>query len=324
MLRPMPSSTSVSSPLKLILAPNEPAKPRAHAPIGVFDSGMGGLSIVQELQAHLPQESIVYLADTKNVPYGQRTDSEICQLTSQAVAWLYQQGCKAVVVACNTASAFSLTHLRDYYGVEFPIIGLVPAVKPAVLKTQSKVVGVLATPGTLRGSLLNDVIDQVAKPADVSVITVVSPALVPFVEQGRQNSAECQAELKKVLMPLQQAGADYLVLGCTHYPFLKDSIQAVFGQQFTLIDSGIAVARQTGRVLSAQKLSFPTSGEIKNKARLQCFVTGSIQQAQPVLNDLMRHAGQLAPTIQHTYIENSSAAASVCMVPIVAPAKFER
>lgn len=281
---------------------------RAYAPIGVFDSGMGGLSIVQELQIHLPHESIIYLADTKNVPYGQRSDSEICELTTQAVAWLHQQGCKAVVVACNTASAFSLTHLREHYGAGFPVIGLVPAVKPAVLKTQSKVIGVLATPGTLRGTLLKDVIEQVATPAQVEVITVVSPALVPFVEQGLHYTAACQAELRKILLPLQQAGADYLVLGCTHYPFLKDSIQAVFGSQFKLIDSGVAVARQTGRVLAAQKLNFPTSGDENNLARLQCFVTGDIEQAQPVLNDLMRHTGQLVPVLNHTDLINSSLA----------------
>lgn len=281
---------------------------RAYAPIGVFDSGMGGLSIVQELQIHLPHESIIYLADTKNVPYGQRSDNEICELTTQAVAWLHQQGCKAVVVACNTASAFSLTHLREHYGAGFPVIGLVPAVKPAVLKTQSKVIGVLATPGTFRGTLLKDVIEQVATPAQVEVITVVSPALVPFVEQGLHYTAACQAELRKILLPLQQAGADYLVLGCTHYPFLKDSIQAVFGSQFKLIDSGVAVARQTGRVLAAQKLNFPTSGDENNLARLQCFVTGDIEQAQPVLNDLMRHTGQLVPVLNHTDLINSSLA----------------
>lgn len=289
-------------------APAEYMASRAQAPIGVFDSGMGGLSIVQELQAHLPYESIIYLADTKNVPYGQRSDSEIYQLTSQAVAWLHNQGCKAVVVACNTASAFSLTHLREHYGAGFPVIGLVPAVKPAVLKTQSNVIGVLATPGTLRGTLLKDVIEQVATPAKVEVITVVSPALVPFVEQGMQNSADCRAELRKVLLPLQQAGADYLVLGCTHYPFLKDSIQAVFGQQFNLIDSGLAVARQTGRVLAAQHLNFPTNGHKNNLAQLQCYVTGDIGRAQPVLNDLMRHTGQLAPVLEHTNLINSSVA----------------
>lgn len=256
---------------------------QANAPIGVFDSGMGGLSVVKEIQAWLPHESIVYLADTKYVPYGDRSDEEIRQLTANAVAWLYQQGCKAVVVACNTASAFSLTHLRDYYGENFPVIGLVPAVKPAVLKSQSKVVGVLATPGTLRGSLLKDVIAQVAVPHQVEVLTAVSLALVPFVERGEQDSQACQDELKQVLQPLVDAGADHLVLGCTHYPFLKNSLEQVFGEQFTLVDSGLAVARQTGRVLASQGLTNTQQGE----GSLQCFVTGDASAAEPVLNTLL-------------------------------------
>lgn len=263
----------------------------ACAPIGVFDSGMGGLSIVKELQAYLPHESIIYLADTLNVPYGERSDAEICQFTIQAVQWLHAQGCKAVVIACNTASAFSLTPLRQLYGSGFPIIGLVPAVKPAVLKTQRKVIGVLATPGTLRGHLLQDVIAQVAVPAQVQVLTAVSPALVPFVEQGEQDSAACRQELQRILSPLQQAGADYLVLGCTHYPFLKHSIEAIFAQQFVLIDSGMAVARQTGRVLAAQGLNYSRypAGETINQCltTLQCFVTGDVNRAQPILTSLV-------------------------------------
>lgn len=255
------------------------------APIGVFDSGMGGLSVVQELQTYLPHESIIYLADTQHVPYGARPDDEIRDLTAQAVAWLYHQGCKAVVIACNTASAFSLSHLRQLYGSHFPVIGLVPAVKPAVLKTQTKVIGVLATPGTLRGTLLQDVIEQVAKPNQVAVITIVSPALVPFVECGEQNSTACINELKRILQPLVSAKADHLVLGCTHYPFLKPSIQHVFGQQFQLIDSGLAVARQTGRVLAAQQLN---QIDITGQGILQCYVTGSTELAQPVLNGLMQ------------------------------------
>ncbi|XID75206.1 glutamate racemase [Alkanindiges sp. WGS2144] len=285
---------------------------RAQAPIGVFDSGMGGLSVVQELQAYLPHEPIIYLADTKHVPYGERSDEEICQLTSQAVAWLYQQGCKAVVVACNTASAYSLNTLRQHYGPDFPIIGLVPAVKPAVLKTRTGVVGVLATPGTLRGNLLKQVIEQVAVPAQVQVMTVVSPALVPFVEQGQQDSKQCRGELKRILQPLQQAGADYLVLGCTHYPFLKNSIYAEFGQQFTLIDSGLAVARQTGRVLAAQGLVFPTSGTITHKPAmplLQCFVSGDIAAAQPVLTDLRQKNAQPDVQIQQAIIAVDAATA---------------
>ena len=261
--------------------------PRANAPIGVFDSGMGGLSIVRELQAYLPHEHIMYFADTLHVPYGGRSDEDIRQLTANAVDWLYQQGCKAVVVACNTASAFSLTHLREKYGEGFPVIGLVPALKPAVLKSQSKVVGVLATPGTLRGTLLHDVIEQVAVPNQVQVLTAVSPALVPFVERGEQDSAACRDELQRVLLPLKEAGVDHLVLGCTHYPFLRDSIQAVFGQQFVLVDSGLAVARQTGRVLAAKSLVRALRGQ-QQAALLSCYVTGALTQARPVVYQLLQ------------------------------------
>lgn len=310
------NAAPMKSTLTDFLSPALAASPAQHvfAPIGVFDSGMGGLSIVQELQAYLPHEAIIYLADTKHVPYGERSDDEICQLTTQAVHWLHAQGCKAVVIACNTASAFSLTPLREHYGPGFPIIGLVPAVKPAVLKSRSKVVGVLATPGTLRGNLLKDVIAQVAVPAQVQVLTAVSPALVPFVEQGQQDSNACQQELERILRPLQQAGADHLVLGCTHYPFLKHSIHAVFGEQFVLVDSGLAVARQTGRVLAAQALNYPghtLSTEIESAkqpvVKLQCFVTGNANTAQPVLNSLIKSFSPALISVQQADIESISA-----------------
>lgn len=276
---------------------------RANAPIGVFDSGMGGLSVVKEIKAWLPHESILYLGDTKYVPYGDRSDEEIRQLTANAVAWLHSQGCKAVVVACNTASAFSLTHLRQYYGENFPVIGLVPAVKPAVLKSQSKVVGVLATPGTLRGSLLKDVIEQVAVPNQVKVLTAVSLALVPFIERGEQNSQACKDELARVLQPLVEAGVDHLVLGSTHYPFLKPSLQQVFDDQFVLVDSGHAVARQTGRVLAAQGLA----NTQQNTGSLQCYVTGDISTAEPVLNTLLGDVVQGHVVVQQAEIATLSA-----------------
>lgn len=268
-----------------------------HAPIGVFDSGLGGLSVVREIQAHLPYESIRYLADTANVPYGGKSDDEIRTLTAQAVDWLYQSGCKAVVVACNTASAFSLTALRQHYGEDFPIIGLVPAVKPAVAATRTGCIGVLATPGTLRGTLLQDVIKEVATPAQVAVLTAVSPQLVPFVEQGLQNSEACLAELDRVLSPLVNAGVDQLVLGCTHYPFLRDAITQVFGNHFTLVDSGAAVARQTGRVLEQRGLScridssLAIGGQDGSPATvlapqlvLDVYTTGALSSAQAVIS----------------------------------------
>lgn len=262
-------------------------KPRVvhpEAPIGVFDSGMGGLSVVRELHRHLPRESILYYADTAHVPYGSRSDEEILLLTARAVEWLFQAGCKAVVVACNTASAFSLTSLRQHYGRHLPIIGLVPALKPAVAATKTGVVAVLATAGTLRGGLLNDVIRQIAEPAGVQVLTAFSAALVPFVEQNQHNSTECEHELQRVLQPLCDAGADQLVLGCTHYPFLTPAISRVVGTQLTLVDSGAAVARQTVRVLIEHGLLRPIHHQ---PVRFEYAVTGDPQQAMPIIAQLV-------------------------------------
>jgi len=253
------------------------------APIGVFDSGVGGLSVVAELQLLMPHESIMYLADTAHVPYGTRSDDEIRMLTACAVEWLYQQGCKAVVVACNTASAFSLTHLRAKYGESFPVIGLVPAVKPAVHRTQNKKIGVLATQGTLRGTLLKDVIAEIAVPAGVEVLTVMSPALVPFVEAGEENSEACYTELKRVLTPLDDAGVTELVLGCTHYPFLRKPIEHLFPKVFHLLDSGAAVAKQTERVLSQRGLLT----RALDARSFDCFVTGDVEVAQGVITHLV-------------------------------------
>lgn len=219
------------------------------APIGIFDSGIGGLSVAQEIARHLPNEQILYYADTAHVPYGPRSDQNIRELTAQAIEWLYRQGCKAAVVACNTASAFSLDYLRKHYGESFPIIGLVPALKPAVLQSKTKVVAVLATPATFRGNLIKDVIERFAMPTGVKVLPITCLELVPLVEQGLQMSQQCLNTLKKILQPVVEQGADHLVLGCTHYPFLKPAIQAIFGQQLTLVDSGQAVARQTARIL---------------------------------------------------------------------------
>lgn len=221
-------------------------------PVGVFDSGVGGLSVLDELRRAMPGQDFVYLADTLHMPYGTRGDDDIRALTARAVSELYRRGVGAVVVACNTASAFSLSHLRERF--QIPIIGLVPAVKPAVMATRSGVVGVLATPSTMRGTLLADVIRQWAEPAGVQVLRAVSPALVPLVEAGQADSEEARAVLREILTPLAQAGADQLVLGCTHYPFLRGSIQAEFGDTFALVDSGAAVARHTRNVLQERGL----------------------------------------------------------------------
>ncbi|GBF08240.1 glutamate racemase [Deinococcus aerius] len=252
------------------------------APLGVFDSGVGGLSVLAELRRVLPHERFLYLADTAHVPIGARPDEEIRDLTSRAVAALHARGAKGVVVACNTASAFSLRPLRERYGPAFPVIGLVPAVKPAVAATQSGVIGVLATPGTLRGTLLRDVIREFAEPTGVRVLTAVSAELVPLVEAGQAGGGRARAVLREVLAPLAGAGADQLVLGCTHYPFLAGSIRAEFGDTFGLVDSGAAVARHTRNVLEAASLLRGENGE----GGVTYLVTGEPEATRPVIGAL--------------------------------------
>lgn len=261
-------------------------KAQADAPIGIFDSGIGGLSVALEIAHYLPHERIVYFADTAHVPYGPRSDQEIRELTAHAIEWLYRQGCKVAVVACNTASAFSLDYLRDHYGDNFPIIGLVPALKPAVLNTKTKKVAVLATPATFRGKLIKDVIARFAEPARVDVVAVTCLDLVPFVEAGQQMSTLCLDTLHKLLAPLIQQGVDHLVLGCTHYPFLKPAIEHLFPAQLTLVDSGLAVARQTARILIKHGLLCAQRQE--TTSQIDCYVSGgNAANLQPILNHLI-------------------------------------
>ncbi len=264
---------------------NEPMhKAQANAPIGIFDSGVGGLSIAIEIARHLPNEQIVYYAYTANVPYGPRDDQNIRELTAHAIEWLYRKGCKVAVVACNTASAFSLDYLREHYGENFPIIGLVPALKPAVLQTTTKTVAVLATPATFRGNLIKDVVQRFAIPANVTVLPITCLDLVPFVEAGEQMSEACLTTLQKILQPAVDQQVDYLVLGCTHYPFLKPAIQHIFAEKLKLIDSGQAVARQTSRILIKNELLFEQG--LHSDLRISCYVSGN-------------NADTLTPVLQH-------------------------
>ena len=190
------------------------------------------------------------------------------------------------MVACNTASAFSLDHLREHYGEKFPIIGLVPALKPAVLQTQSKSVAVLATPATFRGKLIKDVIKNFAEPLGVNVSTVTCLDLVPLVESGQQNSQQSHLLLQQLLDPIVDHGVDFLVLGCTHYPFLKDAIQHVYGDKLSLVDSGFAVARQTSRILIKNDL---VSNQFEiDQPRLACFVSGqNAKELKPIIKCLI-------------------------------------
>ena len=227
------------------------------APIGVFDSGVGGLSVYLHLAQQLPTERYVYYADTLNVPYGNRDSEDIEALTLKAVEWLHQQGCKLIVIACNSASAYALDTARRCYS-HIPIVGLVPALKPAVLASKSGHVAVLATKATLNGTLLNDVIINFAQPNNTVVTKYFDPQLVPWVEAGMSEQDETSQRLRQQIRVFANEGVDQLVLGCTHYPFFKTFLLDEIAQQqlsIQVIDSGQAIAERVRQLLIANNLS---------------------------------------------------------------------
>ncbi|MGB6926223.1 glutamate racemase [Psychrobacter sp.] len=228
-----------------------------NAPIGVFDSGVGGLSVYLHLTQQLPTERYVYYADTLNVPYGNRDSEDIEALTLKAVEWLHQQGCKLIVIACNSASAYALDTARRCYP-HIPIVGLVPALKPAVLASKSGHVAVLATKATLNGTLLNDVIANFAQPNNTVVTKYFDPQLVPWVEAGMSEQDETAQRLRQQVRVFANEGVDQLVLGCTHYPFFKTFLlDEIVQQQLSIqvIDSGQAIAERVRQLLIANNLS---------------------------------------------------------------------
>ncbi|MDO4896968.1 MAG: glutamate racemase [Moraxella sp.] len=226
------------------------------APIGVFDSGVGGLSVYLHLKDALPNEHFIYYADTANVPYGGKSGDEILLLTLQAVARLCKRGCKLIVIACNSASAHALHAVRKRCAV--PIVGLVPAVKPACIITKTHQIAVLATRATLDGHLLNDVIDDVATPQGVVVHKHFEPALVPWVESGMPTDGQVATWLTAQTKQWADDGIDVVVLGCTHYPFFRKFLQDYIDKQqlnITLMDSGRAIAQRVSYLLTAYQLN---------------------------------------------------------------------
>jgi len=225
--------------------------PAASAPIGIFDSGLGGLSVWRQIVRKLPQESTLYFADRAHVPYGSRHPREIRFYSEAICACLVEAGCKAIVVACNTASAVALHHLRERFP-GLPILGLEPAVKPAVSLTRSGVVGVMATPATFQGRLYRATVGRHA--GQVTVVEQVCLGLADLVEAGVPEGADTDALLRSFLEPMLAAGADTIVLGCTHYPFVIEAIRRLVGPAFAVLDPAPAVARHLGELLAAAGL----------------------------------------------------------------------
>ena len=213
-----------------------------NAPIGVYDSGFGGLSVWRELRRLLPHESLLYLGDGKNCPYGGRLRSEIEGFAIEAVERLVAEGVKMVVVGCNTATTAAVETLRRRWP-DMPIVGLEPAVKPACLTTQSRKIAVLATAHSLSSDMFLDTAARYA--SDVEVVKVIGEGFVELVESDMEHTAEAERMVRKAVEPLLGRGVDKLVLGCTHYPFLRPTIERIIaGEGIEVIDSGAAVARR--------------------------------------------------------------------------------
>ncbi|MGA9270240.1 MAG: glutamate racemase [Lutimonas sp.] len=219
-------------------------------PIGIFDSGLGGLTIYNEIHNLLPHENIIYLADSRNAPYGGKSKEQIIEISVKNTEFLLKKGCKLIVVACNTASTNAVKYLREHYQV--PIIRVQPAIKPAALNSKTKVVGMLATKGTLESELLFETAQRFA--TGVKVVEQVGEGLVSLIEDGQMESPEMTRLLKKYVEPMLEHNIDQLVLGCTHYPFLTEQIKEITGESVQIVDSGEAIARQTRVILKEEGL----------------------------------------------------------------------
>ena len=213
-------------------------------PIGIFDSGIGGTSIWKAIHQLLPNEKTIYLADSKNAPYGQKSKQEIIALSMKNTDFLLEMNCKLIVVACNTATTNAIQELRAKYDV--PIIGIEPAIKPAVTHSKTQIIGILATQGTLNSELFNKTTE---KYQDTKIIEQVGHGLVQLIENGDIDSPEMTELLHSYLTPMIEANIDYLVLGCSHYPYLIPQIKKILPDNIQIIDSGEAVAKQTRNIL---------------------------------------------------------------------------
>ena len=216
-------------------------------PIGLFDSGIGGTSIWRAINQLMPNENTIYLADSKNAPYGEKYKEEIIALSKKNTELLLENNCKIIVVACNTATTNAIKELRASYDVTF--IGIEPAIKPAATHSKTQTIGILATKGTLSSALFNQ---TVALYQETNIIEQIGYGLVELIENGEINSTKMEELLQSYLNPMIEKNIDYLVLGCSHYPYLIPKIKKILPQNIQIIDSGEAVAKQTLAVLQSQ------------------------------------------------------------------------
>ena len=227
----------------------------ANGSIGIFDSGVGGLTVLRQIQAKLPHENLLYLADQAHVPYGPRPDAEVQRFSLEISRFLINQGAKIIVVACNTASAAALDYLRRTIP-DIAFVGMEPAIKPGAGETKSGRVGVLATAGTFDSQRYANLMTRFAR--EVTVFEDPCPGLVERIEDGDLDSPETMWILRSALTPMLKENIDTLVLGCTHYPFVVPLIEQIVGPGVSIIDPAPAVAMQTLRILEKQSLVTPS------------------------------------------------------------------
>jgi len=257
-------------------SPSPSSKPFADA-IGVFDSGVGGLSVLRAIRDALPAENLIYVADSGHAPYGDKSEAHITQRTLMVGNWLASFGVKAITVACNTATVVAIRHLREQ--IDIPVVAIEPAIKPAANNTRSGVVGVLATTQTLQSESVARLCQEHGE--GKRILLQACPGWVEAVEQADLHSLHTEALLRQFVEPLLKQGVDTLVLGCTHYPFLRDALQRIVGDDVALIDPAVAVATELTRRLGDNRLV-----GAKKVGTTQFFTTGDVAYVQYVVSHL--------------------------------------
>ena len=268
------SFNPVSMPIQLL----------SNRPIGVMDSGVGGISVLKHIQALLPHEDLIYFADSKYAPYGNKTPAEITVRCFEIADFLIAKDVKALVVACNTATAASIDAMRGKYSL--PIIGMEPAVKPAAEASKNGVIGVLATVGTLKSAQFAALLESYGR--NVKVVTQACVGLVECIERGELNTPETKALIRQYCLPLLAEGADTIVLGCTHYPFVKDVIREIVGKEISLIDTSAAVAKQLKRQLEEKDLLSISQEKLAShqKPKVDFWTNSEAENVQQVIEAL--------------------------------------
>jgi glutamate racemase len=247
-----------------------------NAPIGIFDSGVGGLSVLRAIRAQMPEEEVLYLGDQEHVPYGLRPPEEVRAFSEEITRFLLAHDAKLIIVACNSASAAALPHLRQTFP-DVSFVGMEPAVKLAAEQTRSGVIGVLATPATFQGSLYASMLERFAQ--NVTVLQHTCPGLVEQIEKGELEGAETESILREALVPMLEEGIDMVVLGCSHYPFVMRLIKRIVGQNVQMIDPAPAVARQARRLLEEDSLRHPA----REQAPVTYYTTAMAEALESIL-----------------------------------------